>query len=92
MTDPKSQLPDGFVQNVHDALALWHKDASFGNPLDQLTLVKHEVPASFGNVRLATNRVLLAALAALETTREADATLLRRRFLDDRPVFLWPTS
>ena len=59
MPDSTSKLPDGFVQNVHDALALFHKDASYGSPLDQVTLVKQEMPGAGGNVRLATNRVLL---------------------------------
>ena len=80
-------MPDDFQQHVHDALALWHKDASHGSPLDGLTLVKHEMAGAGGNVRLATNRVLLAALVVLETTREPDAALLRRRFLDDKPAY-----
>ena len=88
MTHNTSQLPDGFEQNVHDALALFHKDASFGSPLDYLTLVKQEMPGAGGNVRPATNRVLLKTLTALEVYRYADAQLLRRRFLDEISVFV----
>ncbi len=87
MTPEMSELPDHFEKHVHDALTLWHKDASYGSPLDGLTLVKQEMPGADGNVRLATNRVLLAALTALEATRESDAALLRKRFLDDKPAY-----
>ena len=87
MAQLTSDLSADFVQNVHDALSLWQKDASYGSPLDGLTLVKHEMAGAGNDVRLATNRVLLTALDALEAAREPDATLLRRRFLDDKSVF-----
>ncbi|MEZ4771508.1 MAG: NB-ARC domain-containing protein, partial [Caldilineales bacterium] len=87
MTDETSSLPDGFEKKVHDALRLWLKDASLGSPLDELMLVKQAMPGAGGDVRLATNRVLLEALNSLESAREADANLLRKRFLDDIPAF-----
>lgn len=80
-------LPPDFQQNVHDALTLWHKDSSFGSPLDYLSAVQQAMTDPHTTLRLATNRVLLAALTTLETDREADAALLRRRFLDDKPAF-----
>ena len=88
MSPNTSPLPDDFEENVHDALSLFHKDASYGSPLDYLTLVKLEMPGAGGNVRVATNHVLLAALDALEVNRFDDAKLLRRRFPDEKSVYI----
>lgn len=88
MPPQSSNVPEAFEQQVHEALTLWNKDASYGSPLAQLTLVKQEMAGASGDLRLATNRVLLAALTTLEAAREADAALLRKRFLDDKPAFL----
>ncbi|MCA9870667.1 MAG: hypothetical protein KC487_09870, partial [Anaerolineae bacterium] len=56
--------------------------------MDYLTLVKLEMPGAGGNVRVATNHVLLAALDALEVNRFDDAKLLRRRFPDEKSVYI----
>lgn len=71
---------------LHDALKLWHKDPSHGSPLAHLTLVQQGLAAGY-NLRQATNQALLDGLEALQVDFAADALLLRKRFLDDRPAF-----
>ncbi|OIO93290.1 MAG: hypothetical protein AUK03_08325 [Anaerolineae bacterium CG2_30_64_16] len=85
MTSP--DLPPGFESAVHEALQLWHKDPSFGSPLAHLTLVRRGLATGGESIRRATNQALLAALDALAGEREADAALLRARFLDGKAVY-----
>ena len=87
MTNHQPEMPPDFDKDVHTALTLWHKDASYGSPLEHLTVVKQEMLGADVSTRLATNRVLLAGLTALAAIREADAALLRKRFLDDKPAY-----
>ena len=82
-----TELPPDFEQAVHQALGLWHADAASGSPLSHLLLVQEELAAGATSLRQATNRVLLAALTTLQASDERDASLLRRRFLDERQVF-----
>ncbi len=74
--------PAEFTAAVHKALQLWAKDPSAGSPLENLTLVRRA--AESGNIRRATNQVILAALNNLAADYEQDAALLRARFLDGR--------
>lgn len=87
MPTAKPNLPEGFEQQVHQALALWHKDAASGSPLGHLTLVQAAQAAGHANIRRATNQVLLEGLTRLATDHEADAVLLRKRFLDERASY-----
>ncbi len=73
-----------FTASVHEALQLWSKDPSAGSPLENLILVRQE--AKTGNLRRATNQVLLAALKNLAVDYGQDASLLRARFLDGKTV------
>lgn len=84
MTPPTP--PRALIQAVHQALQLWHKEPALDSPLRALALVQQRLTAG-ANVRRATNEVLLTALQALAIEHEADAALLRSRFLDGRPVF-----
>ena len=59
----QAEPPADFIAAVHEALRLWAKDPSAGSPLANLTLVRRE--ARSGNIRRATNQVLLAALRTL---------------------------
>jgi LuxR family glucitol operon transcriptional activator len=78
----QAEPPADFIAAVHEALRLWAKDPSAGSPLANLTLVRRE--ARSGNIRRATNQVLLAALRTLAVDYEQDAALLQARFLDGK--------
>ena len=80
----EAEIPTDFTESVHEALRLWSKDPSTGSPLGNLALVRQE--AKSGNIRRATNQVLLAALKNLAVDYEQDAALLRARFLDGKSV------
>lgn len=82
-----TELPLDFEKAVHQALALWHADAASGSPLSHLLLVQDELTSGAISLRQATNRALLAALTTLQASDERSASLLRRRYLDERPVF-----
>lgn len=73
---------------VHKALVLWHKGASLGSPLADLLIVQQALVAAGGNLRLATNQVLLQALSHLADQHADEASLLRVRFLDGKTVHL----
>jgi hypothetical protein len=75
-------------EEVRKALGLWHKGAAFGSPLADLLLVRQATVATGGNLRLATNQVLLQALAELEANHADEAELLRARYLDADTVHL----
>ena len=80
-------LPPNFAEDVHQALTLWHKDVDSGSPLERLALVRRIQSAGQVNLRRATNQALLEALDRLEVDHARDAAVLRKRFLDDRPVY-----
>lgn len=74
-----------FTAAVHAALRLWAADSTAGSPLADLSLVRREA-AGDGNLRRATNQVLLRGLSALARERQPDADLLRTRFLEGQSV------
>lgn len=76
-----------FVDAVHQALQLWHKEPELGSPLANLALVQQR-QAVGANSRRATNDALAAGLAALAADRERDAALLRDRFIEEKTVFV----
>ncbi|MEA3335855.1 MAG: NB-ARC domain-containing protein [Chloroflexota bacterium] len=71
---------------THRALKLWHRDPTFGSPLDTMHVVRAAMTDN-GDIRQATNQVLRDALAILETEDQRAARLLRLRFLDARMVY-----
>jgi hypothetical protein len=75
---PMSELED----DVHTALKGWHQPSLSMGPLDHLQLIQQTLLAGDGNIRQATNKVLLVALEALAEDYPIEAMLLRRRFLD----------
>ncbi len=75
-------------EQVRKALGLWHKSAAFGSPLANLLLVRQATATASGNLRLATNQVLLHALALLAEHHADEADLLRARYLDANTVHL----
>lgn len=81
---PPSPPSADFIAAVHTALRLWAAGAAAGSPLADLTLVRRA--AGDGNLRRATNQVLLNGLSALAREHKPDADLLRARFLDHTPV------
>ncbi|MEJ5197527.1 MAG: hypothetical protein WHX53_01260 [Anaerolineae bacterium] len=81
---PPVEPPADFVTAVHDALKLWSKEPAAGSPLVNLTLVRREMLA--GDIRRATNQVLLAGLNRLALTHPEDAFLLRARFVEGQAV------
>ncbi|MCX7707370.1 MAG: NB-ARC domain-containing protein [Anaerolineae bacterium] len=80
----QTKPPSEFVAAVHQALQNYLKGASAANPLAGLVVVRRT--ASSGNVHRAGNQVLLAALERLALTHQADADLLRARFLEGKTV------
>lgn len=79
-------LPTG--EQVRKALGLWHKGAALGTPLAGLLVVRQATEATGGNLRLATNQVLLQALTELAVHHSDEAELLRVRYLDANTVQL----
>lgn len=73
-------------KNVHQALKMWNRGSSEGSPIDHLFLFqkrRHEGCS----VRMATNKAICNALAALQASHPEKAELLRQRFIDGRRVF-----
>ncbi len=79
-----TEIPADFTTAIHEALKRWSKGLAAGSPLEHLTLVSRM--AKGGNLRRATDQVLLAALDTLAADHPEDAALLRARFLDNTPV------
>lgn len=73
---------------VHLALAAWYRRSQSGNPLAGLALVHQTQIASGLDADQAAKQVLLTCLEELATSAPSEVDLLRRRFLDDRPVFV----
>jgi hypothetical protein len=76
---------------VHQALRLWHKAGTAGAPLESLALYQRALYQT-GSVRRASNQILWDALEVLEGSNPQEATLLRERFLNDRPTHTLATE
>ena len=85
---PSPALPMPSTEHVRKALGLWHKGAAQGSPLAELLLVQRAADAVGGNLRLATNQVLLRALTVMAAHHADEAELLRVRYLDAKTVHL----
>lgn len=75
-----------FIEQVHAALKLYHRDASYGSPVAHLRVVQRALAGGRANLRSATNDVLMNALTGLEREMPDHAQVLRLRFLDQLPV------
>jgi len=73
---------------VHKALSTWHKDDALGNPLGTMKPVQQAGSIDYSDIRQATNQVLLSALGILRLNHEKDATLLLKRFVENKPSFV----
>lgn len=87
-TQPADSLSIPTPEQVRKALGLWHKSPVHGSPLADLLLVRQAAPTAGGNLRLATNQVLLHALTEMATQHSDEAGLLRIRYLDAKTVHL----
>lgn len=76
-----------FVDAVHQALQLWHKEPELGSPLAGLALVR-QLQAAGANIRRATNDTLSAGLTRLAADRERDTALLQERFVEEKAAFM----
>jgi hypothetical protein len=72
---------------VADALRLWHTDPERGSPLAELAVVRNLEAREGADVRMATNHVLMQALQLLAQTQAEEASLLQKRFVEDRPAY-----
>lgn len=81
-------LPPDFRTHVQEALKQWYADPSTGSAIDYLNLVAFERRTGAANIREAANRVLNQGLTALAATNDADANVLRLRFLDGHATFV----
>lgn len=78
-----NDLPLSELENdIYEALRGWHQANPSVGPLDHLQLFQQALLAGDGNIRQATNKVLLEALDGLAEDYPIEATLLRRRYLD----------
>jgi hypothetical protein len=84
---PTPSIPD-LEQRVRQALAGWYGEAAGASPLAGLALVQQAQAAGSVTAHRASNEVLRAALDRLEAAWPKEAGLLRRRFVDDKPVFV----
>lgn len=73
--------------DIAEALRRWHEDPERGSPLADLALVKHLEAREGANVRMATNHVLMQALQRLAETQAEEASLLRKRFVEEGSVY-----
>ena len=83
-----SQPTKEFEAAVHEALQLWRQESEPAGPLAHLALVRQRQMAIGGNLHRAANQVLTDAVDALAAEHEADAALLRDRFLDGKKVYV----
>ena len=83
-----SQPTKEFEAAVHEALQLWRQESEPAGPLAHLALVRQRQMAIGGNLHRAANQVLTDAIDALAAEHEADAALLRARFLDGKKVYV----
>ena len=83
-----SQPTKEFEAAVHEALQLWRQESEPAGPLAHLALVRQRQMAIGGNLHRATNQALTDAIDALAAEHEADAALLRDRFLDGKKVYV----
>jgi hypothetical protein len=67
--------------DLHTALRQWHRNSSRSSPLSKLYLVQR-AQVETGNVRQATNKIVLDTLKLIEENQAQYAQLLRWRFLD----------
>jgi DNA-directed RNA polymerase specialized sigma24 family protein len=91
MKQPDFPEPEYLRPDMLAALRAWRRLAgSTADLLAYLLLVQEQrrmlVEGDPSNLRLATNRVLLAGIEMLEKQDEPGAHILRLRFLDDRTV------
>lgn len=78
--------PANLRRDVHQALRAWHAHDNGQSPLQYLRVVQQHYGAD-KSWRQATNQALLLALEELESAQNPDvASLLRARFLDDKPI------
>ncbi len=87
MPEPITSIPE-LEERVHQALITWYSAAPQATPLGDLALVQQIQTAQNVSVQRAVNLTLEAALERLAASAERDAHLLRRRFVDERPVFV----
>ena len=83
-----SQPTKEFEAAVHEALQLWRQESEPAGPLANLALVRQRQKLIGGNLHRAANQVLSDAVDSLAAEHEADAALLRARFLDGKKVFV----
>ena len=83
-----SQPTKEFEAAVHEALQLWRQESEPAGPLAHLALVRQRQMSIGGNLHRAANQVLTDAVDALAAEHEADAALLRARFLDGKKVYV----
>ena len=86
-TRPAPALPD-LDARVHQALAAWYSQSADSSPLAGLALVQQAQAAGNLPAGRASRQVLLAALEALAAAAPEEAHLLRRRFVENKPVFV----
>lgn len=82
-----SDLTD-LAQLIHESLVAWDSDTAGASALAGLALVQQAQAANGLTAQRAANQVLLAALDALDAATPEDARLLRRHFLENRPVYV----
>ena len=83
-----SQPTKEFEAAVHEALQLWRQESEPAGPLAHLALVRQRQMAIGGNLHRAANQVLTDAVDTLAAEHEADAALLRDRFLAGKKVYV----
>jgi hypothetical protein len=71
-----------FQADVYHALKAWHQAGTEPSPLAHLQLFRDAQFEDGSNDRETTNKILLKGLADLAVDHQAEANLLRKRFLD----------
>lgn len=85
----KTELPLSKLEEaVHQALNAWHHPGIEVGALTDLQIFRQARLDSDGNVRQATNKILLEGLEALRIDHEVEAALLRKRFLDGLAMYV----
>jgi len=75
-------------ERVLQALRLWHKPASDGNPLQTLHAYQRLQQTEQLSLRSASNELLRRALDQLRLTHSEESDILQQRFIDDTTAYV----
>lgn len=83
MAQPHLLSTERLREQIHNALTLWHKGNTAGNPLEELLLYQRAY-AAHKSIRRATNQILTEGITGLAEHLPEEAMILRLRFAEEQ--------